>query len=88
MTGFVDICASCCRSGSDEQFSEKRKLLIDIAEMKRDAEERQKILKAATKVEKEAKKKKADLRLSAMRQSHAGVNCVMIWTVGSVQIIW
>ncbi len=69
----VRVCVSCCRSGSDNQYTEKRKLLSDIADMRRDAEERQKILKAAAKAERDANKKKSDLRLSAMCQSHAGL---------------
>ncbi len=60
------------RSSSCDQYNEKCKLLADIAESQCDAEERQKALKAAAKAEKDAKKKKADLRLSAMHQSHAG----------------
>lgn len=39
---------------------------------KDDAEERNKALKAAARIEKAANKKKADLRLAAMHQSHAG----------------
>ncbi len=70
---YVCVCASCCRSGSDDQYTEKRRLLSDIADMKRDAEERQKILKAAAKAERDANKKKLDLCLSAMRQSRAGL---------------
>ncbi len=60
------------RSSSCNQYNKKRKLLADIAESRRDTEERQKALKAAAKAEKDAKKKKADLRLLAMRQSRAG----------------
>ncbi len=40
--------------------------------MRCDADARQKALKAAAKAEKEANKKKSDLRLAAMRQSRAG----------------
>ncbi len=69
----VRVCASCCRSGSDDQYTEKRRLLLHIADMRCDAEERQKILKAAAKAERDANKKKSDLRLSAMRQSRAGL---------------
>ncbi len=59
------------RSGFTDQFNEKHKLLGDITKMKHNAEERQKALKAAAKAEKDANKKKADLHLSAMRQSRA-----------------
>ncbi len=62
------------RSGSCDQYNEKCRLLADITEMQRDADERQKALKAAAKAEKDANKKKSDLRLSAMRQSRAGTD--------------
>ncbi len=61
------------RSGTDEQYSEKKRLLGDIATMRDDAEARNKALKAAAKIEKAANKKKADLRLAVMRQSRAGL---------------
>ena len=60
------------RSGSADQYNEKRRLLSDINMMRRDADEWQKALKAAAKAEKEANKKKSDLRLAAMRQSCTG----------------
>ncbi len=62
-----------CRSGTDEQFAEKKKILQDICDLKADAEERARVLKLAKKVETEAKKRASDLRLQAMRAARPGV---------------
>ncbi len=61
-----------CRSGSAEQYAEKKKLLQDITDLRADADERAHVLKLAKKAENEAKKKSADLHLVAMRISKAG----------------
>ncbi len=66
------------RSGSADQYNEKRRLLSDINEQRHDADERQKALKAVTKAEKEANKKKSDLRLIAMHQSRTGTDRQML----------
>ena len=45
------------RSGTTEQYAEKRKLLQDIRDLRVDAEERARVMKLAKKAETEAKKK-------------------------------
>ncbi len=64
----------CCRSGTDEQFAEKKKLLQDVCQLKVDAEECARVLKLAKKAESEAKKKASDLHLQVMRASRPGVH--------------
>ncbi len=61
-----------CRSGTAEQYAEKKKLLQDITNLRADADERVRVLKLAKKAENEAKKKSVDLHLVAMRTSRAG----------------
>ncbi len=61
------------RSGTDEQYNEKKHLLGDVGMMKDDAEARNKALKVGVKIEKATNKRKADLRLAVMRQSCAGL---------------
>ncbi len=54
------------RSGTDEQYKAKVKLLQDIADQKKDADERARALAAAKKTETTTRKKQADLRLVAI----------------------
>ncbi len=61
-----------CRSGTDEQYEEKKKLLQDIADLKHDGEECRRVLALAKKAEADAKKRSSDLRLLAMRTSKTG----------------
>ncbi len=65
----------CCRSGTDEEYKEKKKLLQDITDLKRDGDERRRVLALAKKAESDAKKRSADLRLVAMHASKAGDFC-------------
>ena len=64
-----------CRSGTDEEYKEKKKLLQDITDLKRDGDEHRRVLALAKKAESDAKKRSADLRLVAMRASKAGDFC-------------
>lgn len=62
------------RSGTDEQYEAKKKLLQDIADKKKDADTRAHALAEAKKIETASRKKQADLRLVAIRASKAGVH--------------
>ncbi len=75
----------CGRSGTDEEYAEKKKLLQDIYDLKKDAEEHARVIALAKKTEVDAKKKAADLRLAAMRTSKAGllVSVSNSWSLNS-----
>ncbi len=82
------ICA-LCRSGTDEQFAEKKKLLQDISDLRQDADEHKRVLALSKCAEMEAKKKAADLRLVAMRASKAGDQKHLqkcLWWLGSIKV--
>ncbi len=51
------VYACCHRSGTDEEYADKKKLLQDINDLKKDAEECARVLALAKKAESEAKKK-------------------------------
>ncbi len=66
------MCCSIDRSGTVEQYTDKIKKLDTASQLKHDAEDRMKALKAAKIKEKAVKKITGDLRLVAMRASKAG----------------
>ncbi len=60
------------RSGTEEHLKEKKKLLQDIYDLRRDGDECKCVQALARKAEQDAKKRSADLRLVAMCNSRAG----------------
>ncbi len=60
------------RSGTCEDYNSKIHLLETACQLKCDADDRLKALKAAKKKEQQLKKKTGDLRLMAMRASRTG----------------